>query len=342
MWMPGVRQSLALPHPFLQTMQESMMQIVQEKSMGLPAVPKGERKSLFQSIGSWLDRESVLGPAMVAPAAILLLVLIAYPFCVAIWLSLTDRLIARSDTGSFIGLANYIKLLKDSIFRQTAANTFNYALVSVFFKLVLGMWMALVLDQVKVFKNFFRGILLLPWIVPTSLSALGWLWMFDSQFSVINRILLDLGLIDGKIVWLGKPMTAMLSVQMVNIWRGVPFFGISLLAGLQAIPQDLYEAAEMDGANAWHRFWKVTVPLLMPVIAVVTLFSIVQTFADFQIVYVLTRGGPMNSTHLFATLTHQVAILSGKLGEGAAVSLFIFPVLALAVILQLRYLQKQD
>ncbi|MEW5870842.1 MAG: sugar ABC transporter permease [Chloroflexota bacterium] len=297
---------------------------------------------LLQRLSTWFDRESVLGPAMVAPAAILLLVLIAYPFCVAIWLSLTDRLIARSDTGVFIGLANYAKLLKDSIFQRTAINTFNYAIVAVFFKLVLGMLMALVLDEIKIFKNFFRGIMLLPWIVPTSLSALGWLWMFDSQFSILNRILMDLGLINERIIWLGKPFWAMLSVQMVNIWRGIPFFGISLLAGLQAIPQDLYEAAEIDGANAWSRFWKVTVPLLMPVTAVVTLFSIVQTFADFQIVYVLTRGGPVNSTHLFATLTHQVAILSGKLGEGAAISLFMFPVLAIAVILQLRYLQRQD
>jgi multiple sugar transport system permease protein len=212
----------------------------------------------------------------------------------------------------------------------------------VFFKLVLGLVMALVLDEVKFFKNFFRGILLLPWIVPTSLSALGWLWMFDSQFSVLNRLLLDWGLISEKIIWLGTPATAMFSVQLVNIWRGIPFFGISLLAGLQAIPQELYEAADIDGASAWSKFWNVTFPLLMPVTAVVTLFSIVQTFADFQIVYVLTRGGPVNSTHLFATLTHQTAILAGRLGEGAAVSLFMFPVLVIAVVLQLRYLQKDN
>jgi multiple sugar transport system permease protein len=254
---------------------------------------------------------------------------------------MTDRLIARSDTGLFIGLANYVNLLHDSIFRQTAINTFNFALTSVFFKLVLGMLMALVLDEVKVFKNLLRGLMLLPWIVPTSLSALGWLWMFDSQFSILNRILLGLGIIDEKVIWLGMPATAMFSVQLVNIWRGIPFFGISLLAGMQSIPQDLYEAAEIDGANGWQKFWAITTPLLMPVTAVVTLFSIVQTFADFQIVYILTRGGPVNSTHLFATLTHQTAILSGKLGEGAAISLFMFPVLMIAVIVQLRYLQRQ-
>lgn len=302
----------------------------------------GKNLSRFEQFSVWFNQEKVLGPALVAPAVLILLLLIAYPFCVAIWLSLTDKIIARSDTGNIVWFANFAKLFKDSIFQQTTINTFNYALVSVFFKLVLGLLMALVLDEVRIFKNFFRGILLLPWIVPTSLSALGFLWMFDSQFSILNRFLLDWGWIDEKIIWLGTPSTAMFSVQMVNIWRGIPFFGISLLAGLQSIPQELYEAADIDGASAWSKFWNVTFPLLMPVTAVVTLFSIVQTFADFQIVYVLTRGGPINSTHLFATLTHQTAILAGRLGEGAAVSLFMFPVLVIAVVLQLRYLQKQD
>lgn len=306
--------------------------------------PTAETKKIskLEQFSIWFNQEKILGPALVAPAVLILLLLIAYPFCVAIWLSMTDKIIARSDTGNFIWFANFTKLFKDSIFQRTTINTFNYALVSVFFKLVLGLLMALVLDEVKIFKNFFRGILLLPWIVPTSLSALGFLWMFDSQFSILNRFLLDWGLIQEKIIWLGTPATAMFSVQLVNIWRGIPFFGISLLAGLQSIPQELYEAADIDGASAWSKFWNVTFPLLMPVTAVVTLFSIVQTFADFQIVYVLTRGGPVNSTHLFATLTHQTAILAGRLGEGAAISLFMFPILVIAVILQLRYLQNQD
>ncbi len=179
---------------------------------------KQKSENLLKRLSAWLDRESVIGPLMVAPATLMLVVLIAYPFCVAIYLSLTDRLIARSDTGVFIGLANYAKLLGDSIFQKTALNTFNYALTSVFFKLVLGMLMALVLDEVKFFKNLLRGLMLLPWIVPTSLSALGWLWMFDSQFSIINRLLLDLGLIDQKIIWLGMPATAMFSVSP---WRSM-------------------------------------------------------------------------------------------------------------------------
>jgi multiple sugar transport system permease protein len=303
-----------------------------------PSRPE-KRQSLRERLGLWFDQERIFGPALVAPAILLLVVLVAYPFCVAIYLSLTDRVIAGSET-NFIGLDNFINLLGDSIFKRTVVNTFNYAFVSVFFKLGLGMLMALVLDKVKIFKNFFRGILLLPWIVPTSLSALGWLWMFDSQYSIFNRLLMDSGIIDEKIIWLGTPFWAMLAVQMVNIWRGIPFFGISLLAGMQTIPQDLYEAAQIDGAGGWSRFWKITFPLLMPVTVVVTLFSIVQTFADFQIVFVLTRGGPVNSTHLFATLTYDVAIRGMQLGEGAAISLWMFPVLLIAVILQLRYLQR--
>ncbi len=301
-----------------------------------------KRPALLQRLGDWFNTERGLGYTLIAPALILLVGLIAYPFLLSIYLALSDRLLAVESSGKFIGLGNFINLLNDSIFRQTVWNTFNYAFVSVFFKLVLGMLMALVLNELTFLKNLFRGMLLLPWIVPTSLSALGWLWLYDSQYSVFNWILLNLGLIQQKIIWLGSPVMAMLSIQIVNIWRGIPFFGISLLAGMQTIPQELYEAAQIDGANAWQRFWQVTCPLLMPVTLVVTLFSLVQTFADFQIVYVLTRGGPVNSTHLFATFAHQTAILSGKLGEGAAISLFMFPMLAVAIFLQLRYLQQQD
>lgn len=310
--------------------------------MQVAANQNNQKLSPWDRFSIWFNQEHILGPALVAPAVLILVVLIAYPFSVGVWLSFTDKRIGVPDSGVFIGIKNFVTLFHNSIFQRTTLNTFNYAVTAVFFKLALGLLMALVLDQVKIFKNFFRGILLLPWIVPTSLSALGWLWMFDSTYSVFNRILLDWGLIQDKIIWLGRPAIAMFSLQLVNVWRGIPFFGISLLAGMQTIPQELYEAAEIDGASSWHRFWHVTFPLLIPVTAVVTLYSIVQTFADFQVVYVLTRGGPVNSTHLFATLTHQTAILAGELGKGAAVSLFMFPVLVVAVIFLLRYLQQDD
>lgn len=298
------------------------------------------RPGLWQQFQDWIDQERVLGYALSAPALLILIGLIAYPFVVAIYLSLTDRTIAQSSSGAFVGLQNFITLIQDSIFQQTALNTFNYTFVSVFFKMVLGLLMALILNEAIVARNFFRGALLLPWVVPTSLSTLGWLWMFDPSYSVINWILVHLGLTEQGPIWLGSPFWAMLSVQLVNIWRGVPFFGITLLGGLQTIPQELYEAAEVDGANAWQRFRAISWPLLMPVTTVVTLFSIIQTFADFQIVFVLTRGGPINSTHLFATLSYQVAILSAKIGEGAAISLFMFPILVIVILLQVRYIRN--
>jgi len=310
--------------------------------MTITAKTDSQSISLWRRFTMWLDRENVLGSVFITPSLIILLLFVAYPFGVAIYLSFTDRVIGAAGGYNFIGIKNYIDLLNDEIFRQTALNTFNYTFVAVVFKLILGMLMALILNEVNVFKNFFRGALLLPWVIPTSLSTLIWLWMFDSQYSVFNWILLNLGIINEKIIWLGFPKTAMLSVQIINIWRGIPFFGISLLAGLQTIPQEMYEAAEIDGASAWHRFWKITMPFLRPVTIVTTLFSIITTFADFQIVYVLTRGGPVNSTHLFATLTHNVAILAGQLGQGAAISLFIFPVLVVVVILQLRSLQTEQ
>jgi len=298
--------------------------------------------SLWQRISMWLDKENVMAGAFITPSLIILILFVAYPFVVAIYLSFTNRTIGGAGGYNFVGLKNYIYLLNDDIFLKTAVNTFNYTFVAVIFKLFLGMLMALVLHEVKYFKNIFRGALLLPWVIPTSLSTLIWLWMFDSQYSVFNWILLSLGLIEKKIIWLGFPATAMMSVQIINIWRGIPFFGISLLAGLQTIPEEMYEAAEIDGANAWRRFWAITIPFLKPVTIVTTLFSIITTFADFQIVYVLTKGGPVNSTHLFATLTHNVAILAGQLGRGAAVSLFIFPVLVIVVIIQLRSLQTDQ
>lgn len=299
-----------------------------------------ERLSPWQRFQDRLDNERVLGYVLVAPALVLLAGLIAYPFVLAVYLSVTDRVIAQAASGNFVGLDNFARLLQNSIFQQTVINTFNYTFVSVFFKLAFGLLMALILNEAIPMRNLFRGALLLPWVVPTSLSALGWLWMFDPTYSVVNWLLVNSGLAEKGPLWLGQPFWAMLSVQLVNIWRGIPFFGISLLAGLQTIPQELYEAAEVDGANAWQRFRAITWPLLVPVTTVVTLFSIIQTFADFQIVYVLTRGGPMNSTHLFATLSHQVAIMGSKIGEGAAISLFMFPILVIVIVLQLRYIRN--
>ena len=178
-------------------------------------------------------------------------------------------------------------------------------------------------------------------MIPTALSTLGWWWMFDSLYSVINWTLLRLGLIDKGLQWLGTPHLAMSAIITVNVWRGLPFFAITILAGLVSINPELYEAAESDGAGAWARFRHVTLPLLRPVLAVVILFSTIFTFADFNVVYVLTRGGPINSTHLFATLAHQVGLQAGRIGEGSAIALFMFPALAVIVYFQLHYARKE-
>ncbi len=191
------------------------------------------------------------------------------------------------------------------------------------------------------FKKWVRGAVLLPWVIPTALSTLGWWWMFDSLYSVINWTLIHLGIIQVGPNWLGTPYLAKAAVITVNIWRGLPFFAITILAGLVSIPQELYEAAKTDGAGAIARFWYITLPMLKPVLAIVILFSTIFTFSDFNIVYVLTRGGPINSTHMFATLANQVGLQSGKIGEGAAVSLFMFPILMMVVYFQLRFVRKE-
>lgn len=295
----------------------------------LPVRPRANR---------FLKSEALTGYSLISPAVFLMLVLLAYPFALAVYISLTDRILG--EPGKLIWLRNFIKLLQDSLFLQTVWNSFIYTASTVFLKMILGIILALLLNQEIPHRNLVRGALLLPWIVPTSLSVLTWLWMFDSLFSVMNYILLGLGLISRKIPWLGDPFWAMVSVIIVNTWRGLPFFAISFLAGLMTIPRELYEAAETDGARGFRKFWHITLPLLQPVIAVVVLFSTIWTFADFQIVYILTHGGPINATQIFATMAYDVALVAGRIGEGSAISLFLFPVLLFVIILMLRYLRR--
>ena len=291
----------------------------------------------------WLRKfvkpEALTGYLMISPALFLLLVLLAYPFCLAVYISITDRILGMP--GKFVGVGNYIKLLHDPLFLQTALNSFIYTVTTVSLKLLLGLILAQVLNQEFRYRNVVRGLILLPWIVPTSLSVLTWLWMFDSLFSIVNYMLLNVGIISNKINWLGDTFWAMLSVVIVNTWRGLPFFAISILAGLMTIPDALYEAAGIDGAR-WHQiYWHITLPLLQPVISVVVLFSTIWTFADFQIVYILTHGGPINATQIFSTMAYDIAMLAGRIGEGAAISLFLFPVLLIVIILMLRYLRRE-
>jgi multiple sugar transport system permease protein len=288
----------------------------------------------------WLNREGVLGPLFVAPALLLLLVLVAYPFCMALYFALSDAFIGRPS--QFIGIRNFVNLWQSDSFRQTFQNAFVFTFVAIAFKLVLGVTLALLLNQQLWFKRLIRGAVLLPWVIPTALSTLGWWWMFNSLYSVVNWTGIALNLMDPPGPnWLGQKYHAMAAVIAVNIWRGLPFFAITILAGLIAIPKELYEAAEADGAGPVKQFWYITLPLLKPVLGIVILFSTIFTFSEFNIIYVLTQGGPINSTHLFATLARQVGLETGRIGEGAAISLYLFPVLVFVVWAQLKSVRRQ-
>jgi multiple sugar transport system permease protein len=287
-----------------------------------------------------LEDERWLGIALLAPTVILLALFIAYPFVKGVELAVTDTRVGVP--GHFVGLQNFAQIWSDDIFHVAVWNTCVYTFVTTIFKLALGLWLALLLNRHFKGKAFMRAFILLPFIIPTVLSTFAWKWMFDPTFSVINWMLFHLGLIHGRINWLGDPQLAMISVIIVNVWRGVPFYAISLLAGLQTISPELHEAAAIDGARAWQRFRHVTWPLLLPVTMVIVLFSVIQTFADFQLVYVLTGGGPANATQLFATYAYQIGIGTGLLSQGATISLAVFPVLLLVVIVQLLYIRRVE
>ncbi|MFZ0102509.1 MAG: sugar ABC transporter permease, partial [Pseudolabrys sp.] len=257
------------------------------------------------------------------PAAAFLILFLAYPLVLGVWLSFTDARIGRS--GVFIGLENYEWLMGDSTFLLSVFNTLLYTSVASVIKFAVGLYLALLLNERLPFKAILRALVLIPFIVPTVLSAIAFWWLFDPQFSIISWSLKKMGLITANIDFLGDIWNARWSVIFANIWRGVPFVAITLLAGLQTVSPSLYEAATIDGATPWQRFRFITYPLLTPIIAVVMTFSVLFTFTDFQLIWVMTRGGPVNATHLMATLSYQRAILGGQLGEGAAISTAMIP-----------------
>lgn len=294
-----------------------------------------EARPVPQLSQSWLVRLFDYKPFLIficlLPAMGLLLVFLSYPLGLGIWLAFTDTRIGRG--GYFIGFENFESLWQDPVFITSVWNTLLYTGVATVGKFALGLWLALLLNNHLPFKSLLRALILVPWIVPTVLSAIAFWWIYDPQFSIISYILVDvLGWRDTYIDFLGSPWPARWSLIAANIWRGIPFVAISLLAGLQTISPALYEAAMLDGANAWQRFRHVTLPMLMPILAVVLTFSVLFTFTDFQLVYAITRGGPINSTHLMATLAFQRGIPGGQLGEGAAIAVAMIPFLVLATL----------
>lgn len=302
----------------------------------VPDPRKPARRSLFQRLG---ESRNGLGLLFMLPTAVFLLCFLTYPLGLGVWLGFTDARIGRP--GVFVGLENYEWLWNDSVFWLAVFNTLFYTIFASILKFGLGLWLALLLNRNLPFKNFFRAVILLPWVVPTVLSAMAFWWIFDSQFSIISWVLQKWGVISQPINFLGDPWNARLSVMAANVWRGIPFVAISLLAGLQTIPQSLNEAAAIDGATRWQMFTKVTLPLLTPIIAVVMTFSVLFTFTDFQLIYVLTRGGPVNATHLMATLSFQRAIPGGQLGEGAAIAVAMIPFLLAAILFSFFGLQRR-
>ncbi len=280
-----------------------------------------------------------LGFWFMLPAAAILILFLAYPLGLGIWLSFTDARIGRS--GVFVALENYEWLWDDSVFWLSVFNTLLYTIVASAIKFAVGLYLAILLNQHLPFKAILRAAVLIPFIVPTVLSAIAFWWIYDTQFSIISWSLRQLGLISSNIDFLGDPWNARWSVIFANIWRGVPFVAITLLAGLQTVSPSLYEAATIDGASRWQMFRFVTYPLLTPIIAVVMTFSVLFTFTDFQLIWVLTHGGPVNATHLMATLSYQRAIIGGRLGEGAAISSAMIPFLLAAIMISWFGLQRR-
>ncbi|MEX2146911.1 MAG: sugar ABC transporter permease [Candidatus Rokuibacteriota bacterium] len=287
----------------------------------------------------WLGPDYCLGFLFVLPIVALVLALVAYPFCYAIYLSMTQKYVGIPPV--FVGLENYVRLASDGFFQRAVANSFIFTFASVAAKLVMGIGMALVLTSKIRFRSFWTGVLLVPWVAPTVVSALNFLWIYDYSLGVLNYLLVRVfGILPQGVGWLSEPGTAMASVIAVNIWRGFPFFGISFLAGMKGIPGELYEAAAVDGANALQRFRHVTVPGIRNILIIVVLLSTIWTFNDFAIVYILTKGGPGGSTMVLPVFTYEMAFGAQRLGEAIAAALYMLPPLAFVIVVLARYMRR--
>src|SRR5712692_8909991 len=297
---------------------------------------------IAERVSGWsgirIRAEAVTAWSFLLPTLLLLLLLAVYPLLYTFVLSMTNAQV--SGPAHFVGLQNFVRLLRTDIFTLTLSNTIWYTLVAVTAKLALGLVLALVLAQQAPGMRWIRGAVLIPWVVPTSLAMLAWTWMFDSTYSVVNWVLMHLRVVSEPIAWLGTPRLARFAVTLVNVWSGLPFFGINFLAGLVSIPQELYEAATVDGAGPFVRFRQVTLPLLRPVLATVVLFSVVMTSSDFATIFILTKGGPQNMTQILSTLAFKLGLATGDLGNAAAISLYLFPVLAVSTYAQVRLMRR--
>lgn len=287
------------------------------------------------------NRDTGFAYALLFPTALLIVVLIGLPFLRALWLSFHKKLLGAQDA-PWIGLKNYTTVLQDHAFWSSVKNTLVFTGGSIICKLILGLVVALILNEAIPLRGLWRSIVLLPYAMPTLVSVLVWKWMYNDVGGVFNYLLQKSTIHTTPTLWLADPSKAMGSVIAVNVWRGFPFFVITILAGLQAVPQELYDAAKVDGAGVWSRFVKVTLPGITPVIAVVTLFSTILTFNDFSIIWILTRGGPGGATDVLSTLTYKIAIPGLELGKGVAVSVLMLPILVVFILVLNRFMNRRE
>ena len=294
-------------------------------------------------LGHLLDSEKWLGWLMIGPAILYIVLLVGFPFFLALYYSVSDITIG-SRSSNFVGLKNFTSIIETANFKTSLKNTFIFALVSQILVLVLAKVLALALYKDFRGKWLVRFLILLPWVAPISLGTIGWLWILDSIYSVINWTLRFFGIFgpDTWPMWLGIPHLAMSSVITVHVWRLLPLATVILLAGLSSIPQDIHDAAAVDGAGFWRHLFQITVPLLLPIMVVAVLFGLVFTFTDMIVIFVLTRGGPYDTTQVLASLAFFTGIQGGDLAEGAAIALFLFPLLLAAAVVFLRIARRAE
>jgi multiple sugar transport system permease protein len=312
------------------------MEIVQ----GTAPVKVAQRR---MSLSHLRDREEWLGPLMIGPAVLYIVLVVGFAFFLAIYYSFSDITLGSRSLG-FVGLKNFAAIIGNANFRTALGNTFVFAVGSQVLVLVLANTLALALLKDFRGKWLFRLLILLPWVAPISLGTIGWLWILDSTYSVINWTLQALRIIDPKarLIWLGVPHLAMGSIITVHVWRLLPLATVIILAGLSSIPRDIHDAAQMDGASFWRHYFQITIPLLLPVSMVALLFGLVFAFTDMTVIYVLTRGGPYDTTQVLASLAFFTGVVGGDTAEGAAISLFLFPMLLAVAIAFLRIARRAE
>jgi multiple sugar transport system permease protein len=290
-----------------------------------------------------MDRRDVLGSVLVAPAVLYVLLLVGLPFLLAVYYSVSAYSI-YNPSWRFVGLANFAQIVSNPVFLHTLGNTFLFTFGSQALGLVLGKFGAFLLLRPFPGRRIVRALIILPWAVPIALSTVAWQWMFDSLYSVINWSLIAMGILTREDApnWLGTPHLAMLCIIVVNAWRFFPFAIVIFLAGITSVPQDVIDAATVDGAGFWRRNYQIIMPMILPIVAIGLIFGIVFTFTDLSIVLLLTNGGPVGTTSVLGFEGYQVGIVSGDVSHGAAISLFMLPVLFIVVIGMLRFIRRRE